>query len=157
MEEKKQHLWDTFKEKPASGIQPSSEQLDIPKMGNLIDTEVELYRHHDINQYYQYKKGTVHKVIGDDDYTQVLYRTIKLIFQCVRDQVDREVESIDEKQELQIRISKTEAAMLSLVEILKSFDFSVDNNSVIAIMHGYIHESVRILFTEYETRQNTKH
>ena len=154
---KEEQLWDKFKTKPASSIAPVKSEMRVSNMDDIIDLQIELYKHYNINDYHQYKKGACHQVVDNDDYTQFLAKTIKITVQCVRDSIDKNIEKIEDQQHARIRISRFEAVMLDLIDLLKTFNFSIDINSVTAIMHGYINESVRPLFNDYETRRSTKH
>ena len=64
-------------------------------------------------------------------------------------------DDIEKRQEQLIKISAIEKAFLSLSDLLKSYDFKLDKKSVAIILHGYLDDSLRNIFREYESNKRT--
>lgn len=147
----KQQLWETFQTVSPSQIAPVRDEVSVMKYKVLEDRLREIYRQHNLEHFYEYKKGTLLQPGPEADYTQFLLHFIKLTIQCVRDEVHK-TENEEEKQDLLIKVSNIESVMVDMVQLLKSFDFKLDKDLVSSIMHGYINEAVKGKFEKYETR-----
>ena len=148
------NLWDTFDTKSASGVQPVGKLPPSATYKELANQIVAMYKQHNVEDYQQYKKGKTLTLTEDLDYTIYLTHTIRLIIQCVREEMQKE-DDIEKRQEQLIKISAMEKAFLSLSDLLKSYDFKLDKKSVAIILHGYLDDSLRNIFREYESNKRT--
>jgi len=154
---KKQHLWDTFDTVQPTTIPPTHNKANIVIYDDILKQTEKLYEEYNLTEFYQYKKGALLQPSADTDYTQLLRNCIKLIFQCIREDIQKTTDNEEDKQDILIKVSNLEASMTGLVQLLKSFNFKLDKDSVCSIMHGYINEIVKPKFKNYETKRSSKH
>ena len=102
---KKTHLWDTFDTVTPTTIPPTKGQPDTAKYSDIL-TQIEgLYEQNNVAEFYQYKKGALLQPSSTADYTQFLQHFVKLIFQCVREEVQRTIDNEEEKKDTLVKMS----------------------------------------------------
>ena len=147
-------LWDKFEDKPQSTVMPVKVEEERLMYSDLEKQIIQLYKDNNLEHYYQYKKGTM-LTSSSEEYTVFLSQFIKLVIQCVREETNN-MESEEQRQLTLIQISALETAMCNLAEVLRTLNFKLDINSVVAIIHGYVNENVKHIFANYETRRRIK-
>ena len=148
------NIWDTFETKPASTVMPGSDAKPSETYKSVADTITAMYKKHNIDDYHQYRKGKSLTITEDLDYTIYLTHTIRLIFLVIREELQKE-EDIEKRQSILVKISAMEKAFLSLSDLLKEYDFKLDKKSIAIILHGYLDESLRTIFRDYESHKRT--
>tara|TARA_R100000808_G_C2155447_1_gene167995 strand:+ start:16374 stop:16826 length:453 start_codon:yes stop_codon:yes gene_type:complete len=146
MVENDKHLWDSFDDKQPSAITPQKEVKPRVVFKEVDEKILQLWKEKDKNLYYQYKKG---ELIGqkytasDATYDIALHLFIDTIIQGIRDNIEDTVDNIEKKQ-IKLNQLKTASTVLKeSVSVLKSMNFKLDNNLILPIMHGYVHECVK--------------
>ena len=160
--EKKQYeFWDkNFDDVDSTPVQPVAPNHKVWKYGELTDIQIDVLKNLDPFLYKQYEKGklmSTNRNLANDDYTEILYVTIRCIFQSIREDIDNQIKSIEDRQEQLLKVSTAEGVLIAGLEVLKSMKIKLDVNLVYAIMYGYIGETVRQIATSYEDRKSTKH
>ena len=152
----KSTFWDkTFEDKPSSQIQPVPTVHSTKVFEDTVTNQDRILKDLDPFLYRQYKKGTMLSD-GDVEYYAVLETTIVCIFQCIRNSVNDEIENMDERQEMLLKVSAAQSVFESGTQVLKSLNLKLDINSVLSIIHGYISKSFCYNVTNYEHVKSTK-
>ena len=134
-------LWNKFKTKPASHAIPPKVVDDIPTTEYITNLQHTIWENFDKNLFYEFKKGIMlsQKRHGEDiDFDSLMILFYETVFDNIRNNIDRSDANTDQKQEQLLQINNISNVFKHLMLTLKSLKFKLDENSVIAIMNGYI-------------------
>jgi hypothetical protein len=154
-------FWDkTFDNVDSTPVKPVVRNDKAWTYGELVDIQVDILKNLDPFLYKQYEKGKLmskNRNLVNEDYTEILYTTIKCIFQGIREDINNNVESIEDRQDQLLKASTVEGVLIAGLEVLKSMKIKLDINLIFAIMYGYIGESFHQITTSYEDTGSIKH
>ena len=153
-------LWKQFKEKPASQIPPQRHIQDKKIFEDVVSSSEALWKQYDPHMSFFYEKGAMlakGNVIKRAEYEKVLQDSINCFFHLMREEVNSQPYTVEEKQIALQNISAAELVFKSGIEVVKNLNLKLDINLIISIMYGYIMQCAKPIAKDYEDRQSIKH
>ena len=159
-DENKQQFWDKeFKNTQPSSIKPLRTRPAISTSADAYKLMEQLIAKYDPHMLQLYNNGKAKgRVINlsDEDYSQMLEDCIICVFDTLRNNIDKNVEEVEEKQILLQRLSAAQTIFKSGIEVLNSLNLKLDINSVASILHGYTMQCMLPLLQHYEDRKDIR-
>tara|TARA_Y100000310_G_C20564700_1_gene754863 strand:- start:558 stop:1034 length:477 start_codon:yes stop_codon:yes gene_type:complete len=153
-------LWKQFDEKPPSSIPPVRTIMDKESFQDASSEAAALWKSLDPHISFFYEKGSMlsrGSSARRAEYEKVLQDIINCIFQIMRDNIQQQELTVEDKQvELQ-KVSAAELVFKSGIEVIKNLNLKLDINLIISIMYGYVSQCTTPIAKDYEDRQSTKH
>lgn len=153
-------LWKQFKDKPPTSVPPVRSISDAKVFDDAIDDAVAIWKNYDPHVSYFYEKGSMAakgNINSRTEYEKILQDTINCFFQLMRETIQKQPLSVEDRQiELQ-KISAAEHVFKSGIDVVKNLNLKLDINLIISIMYGYIVQCTKPIAKDYEDRQSIKH